>query len=412
MKVIKQETQEKQRMAQIKASIRQISANTVPPPLSSTFFSNPGQGPVSFTHSLMKSFVAPLTLLLALVAQTAAHAIPNPALGVKGTPKRSDVQRPSSSSPCGSISVVNNIDTSTTTPVAADGSVTIQIQNFNAGTDGSTALKTVSVNEDGTGKSFATQATIKTNGNPDPSKVESDKVVFVLPQGTKCTGGKAGNLCVVSVVTTHGFGACTVVSQGKGGSSNSGSGSNSGGSGSGTESTTTKAASGSKSKQTATDTETCPPRKTVTVTAGGDGASATTTEAASPSQSKSGKNKKKHSNKNKSKGGAHKTKTADLKAGGGAQTSQCAAQATATVTHTKTVTVSSCETGKAAKKSNEAVAKASQTRDASATGTGKAHKGQETCGPRKTVTVTVPSATPTRVQNAGEQPDSRDPNVA
>nr|GAT54156.1 predicted protein [Mycena chlorophos] len=296
----------------------------------------------------MKSFVAPLTLLLALVAQTAAHAIPNPALGVKGTPKRSDVQRPSSSSPCGSISVANNIDTSTTTPVAADGSVTIQIQNFNAGTDGSTALKTVSVNEDGTGKSFATHATIKTNGNPDPSKVESDKVVFVLPQGTKCTGGKAGNLCVV----------------------------------------------------------------TVTVTAGDDGASATTTEAAAPSQSKSGKNKKKHSNKNKSKGGAHKTKTADLKAGGGAQTSQCAAQATATVTHTKTVTVSSCETGKAAKKSNEAVAKASQTLDASATGTGKAHKGQETCGPRKTVTVTVPSATPSRVPNVGEQPDSRDPNVA
>ncbi|KAJ6530274.1 hypothetical protein B0H19DRAFT_481870 [Mycena capillaripes] len=48
-----------------------------------------------------------------------------------------------------------------------------------------------------------------------PAKVETDQVTFSLPAGTKCTGGKAKNLCLVSVKTTAGFGACTVVSQGK-----------------------------------------------------------------------------------------------------------------------------------------------------------------------------------------------------
>ncbi|KAJ7811539.1 hypothetical protein B0H14DRAFT_1470280 [Mycena olivaceomarginata] len=56
--------------------------------------------------------------------------------------------------------------------------------------------------------------TVTTNGNPAPKAVETDKVTFTLPAGTKCTGGAAGNLCLVSVKTTAGFGACTVVSQG------------------------------------------------------------------------------------------------------------------------------------------------------------------------------------------------------
>jgi len=152
------------------------------------------------------------SLFLALAAQTSAHAIPNPALGVKGTPARSDVQRPSTAKPCGNIDPATTLDTSTATPVAADGSVTLQVQNFNAGADGSTSVA-VSVDATGKGTSFVA-GTVTTNGNPAPKAVESDKVVFTLPAGTKCTGGTAGNLCLVSVKTTAGFGACTVVSQG------------------------------------------------------------------------------------------------------------------------------------------------------------------------------------------------------
>ncbi|KAJ7191114.1 hypothetical protein GGX14DRAFT_381459 [Mycena pura] len=135
----------------------------------------------------------------------------SPALGVK-TPARSDVQRPSTAKPCGTIDIASNLDSSTALPAAADGSVTMNVENFNAGADGSTS---VSVSVDATGKGTAfTAATVQTNGNPNPTKVETDKVVFTLPAGTKCTGGTAGNLCLVSVKTTAGFGACTVVSQG------------------------------------------------------------------------------------------------------------------------------------------------------------------------------------------------------
>ncbi|KAJ7702678.1 hypothetical protein B0H17DRAFT_923183, partial [Mycena rosella] len=137
----------------------------------------------------------------------------SPALGVKGTPQRSDVQRPSTASPCGNVNIASNLDTSTAVAAAADGTVTFQVQNFNAGADGSTSVS-VQVDPTGAGKKFVA-ATVKTNGNKNPSKVESDKVVVSLPAGTKCTGGKAKNLCLLSVKTTAGFGACTVVSQGK-----------------------------------------------------------------------------------------------------------------------------------------------------------------------------------------------------
>jgi len=159
-----------------------------------------------------KSVLACASVFLALAAQTSAHAIPNPALGVKGTPQRSDVQRPSTAQPCGSINPATTIDTSTAIPVAADGTVTMNVVNFNAGADGSTSVS-VEVDQTGLGKSFVA-GTVKTNGNPAPTKVESDKVVFTLPAGTKCVGGKAKNLCLVSVKTTAGFGGCTVVSQG------------------------------------------------------------------------------------------------------------------------------------------------------------------------------------------------------
>ncbi|KAJ7859341.1 hypothetical protein B0H14DRAFT_3630203 [Mycena olivaceomarginata] len=50
--------------------------------------------------------------------------------------------------------------------------------------------------------------------------IETDQVTFSLPAGTKCAGGKAKNLCLVSVKTTGGFGACTVVSQGNAAAAN------------------------------------------------------------------------------------------------------------------------------------------------------------------------------------------------
>ncbi|KAJ7917992.1 hypothetical protein B0H13DRAFT_1450180, partial [Mycena leptocephala] len=133
------------------------------------------------------------------------------ALGVKGTPQRSDVQRPSTAKPCGSIAIAANLDTSTAIPAAADGTVTMNVQNcarpyYFPGGDGSTSVS-VQVDQTGAGTKFAA-GTVKTNGNPNPTKIETDKVVFSLPAGTKCTGGKAKNLCLVSVKTTAGFGAC------------------------------------------------------------------------------------------------------------------------------------------------------------------------------------------------------------
>jgi len=169
----------------------------------------------------LKSFVASASLLLVLAAQANAHAIPVPALGV-AKPARSDVQRPSTASPCGSVNIAQTIDTSTATPVAADGSVTIGVENFNAGGDGSTSVS-VSVDATGKGTSFVA-GTVTKNGNANPSAVETDQVTFTLPAGTTCTGGAAGNLCLVSVKTTAGFGACTVVSQGAGTAAAAGTG--------------------------------------------------------------------------------------------------------------------------------------------------------------------------------------------
>ncbi|KAJ6578103.1 hypothetical protein B0H19DRAFT_1208091 [Mycena capillaripes] len=182
-----------------------------------------------------KSVLACASILLALAAQTSAHAMPSVALGVTGAPQRSDVQRPSTNAPCGNIDPTTTLDTSTAIAAAADGSITMKVQvcknceygttitrltnlsrvqNFNAGADGSTSVS-VSVDQTGTGKSFVA-GTVTTNGNPAPKAVETDTVVFTLPPGTQCAGGAAKNRCLVSVKTTAGFGACTVVTQAAG----------------------------------------------------------------------------------------------------------------------------------------------------------------------------------------------------
>ncbi|KAJ6606936.1 hypothetical protein B0H10DRAFT_1956732 [Mycena sp. CBHHK59/15] len=61
------------------------------------------------------------------------------------------------------------------------------------------------VDPTGTGKKFVAAKNPKSTG--------TQKITLVLPAGTQCTGGKVGNLCLLSVKSTAGFGGCTVVSQ-------------------------------------------------------------------------------------------------------------------------------------------------------------------------------------------------------
>lgn len=66
--------------------------------------------------------------------QVNAHAAIAPALGVSGTPARSDVQRPSTAKPCGTanLAAVSSATGAGAATAAADGSVTMTITNFNA----------------------------------------------------------------------------------------------------------------------------------------------------------------------------------------------------------------------------------------------------------------------------------------
>jgi len=157
-----------------------------------------------------KSFFAS-ALVLAFAAHAQAHAIIAPALGVAGTPARSDVKRPSTAAPCGNgVNVASTLAAATPVQAAADGTFTVTVTNFNAGADGSRSV-TASVSPDGTGVFAA--ATVSKNGVANPTSNGSDQVVAALPAGTKCTGG-AGNVCVVSFKTTAGFGNCVAVAQG------------------------------------------------------------------------------------------------------------------------------------------------------------------------------------------------------
>lgn len=161
-----------------------------------------------FSHSFVASAVA----LLAAVSQVQAHAFISPGLGVSGTGVRNDVQRPSTGSPCGNANLAA-IDTSTAA-VATNGLFNAVATNFNAGADGSTALKSATVDITGTGKSFTGKVTIVKNGVAAPATVAPANLQLQLPAGTVCQGGKTKNLCLVSVVTNAGFGNCLVVSTG------------------------------------------------------------------------------------------------------------------------------------------------------------------------------------------------------
>ncbi|GLB42276.1 hypothetical protein LshimejAT787_1102910 [Lyophyllum shimeji] len=151
-------------------------------------------------------------VVLTYSAQAHAHAAIAPVLGVAGTPKRSDVQRPSTANPCGKTNVAATIDTSTPVTAAADGSFTVTVTNFNGGKDGSRQV-TMSVDATGAGKNFVA-GTVTKNGQLAPATTGSEQITASLPAGTQCTGGKAGNLCLASFKTAGGFGNCVVVQQG------------------------------------------------------------------------------------------------------------------------------------------------------------------------------------------------------
>jgi len=154
----------------------------------------------------------PFVVVLSVSSQVLGHALIEPAIGVTGAGARADVQRPSAASPCGTVDVATALKTSTAV-AANNGAFTVNVQNFNAGKDGSTEITSSSVDTTATGKSFAGQVTITTNGVEAPTTVGTVQVSGTLPAGTTCTGGD-GSQCLVSFTTAGGFGNCVLVSQG------------------------------------------------------------------------------------------------------------------------------------------------------------------------------------------------------
>ncbi|KAF7309410.1 hypothetical protein MIND_00311800 [Mycena indigotica] len=173
---------------------------------------------MKFFATVLPSF----TVVLALALHVQAHASPVPMLGIKGTPQRNQVQRPSTSSPCGNVNIANTIDSSESVPLESDGTtLRLNITNYNAGGDGSRKVS-VLVDPTGTGKDFVA-ANVTKNGDPAPKNNGADIVTIELPAGTKCTGGGKGNLCLLSVKSSAGFGGCTLASQLASSSSSTGS---------------------------------------------------------------------------------------------------------------------------------------------------------------------------------------------
>ncbi|KAH9852285.1 hypothetical protein C2E23DRAFT_868767 [Lenzites betulinus] len=156
-----------------------------------------------------KSVIASAMVLFGLTLQVHAHAGITPALGVKNTFARSNVQRPSTAKPCGSINVAQNLDASTAITAKADGTFVATITNFNGGVDGSRQV-TAKVDATGTGKSFAA-ATVVQNGDKSPAAAGSQQLTIQMPKGLACTGGATKNKCLVSFTTAGGFGNCAVV---------------------------------------------------------------------------------------------------------------------------------------------------------------------------------------------------------
>jgi len=163
---------------------------------------------------ISKVFIISIAVLL-LSLQVNAHAVISPALGASGKPVRNDAQKPNKGKPCGNADL-SKVDSSTPVKANGNGLMTMTIQNFNAGVDGSREIKTLMIDESGTGKNFKAVGNnaITQNGDAKPTSTGTQQLAIQMPAGTKCTGGKGKNLCLLSLTTDGGFGNCVVASQG------------------------------------------------------------------------------------------------------------------------------------------------------------------------------------------------------
>ncbi|KAJ7857127.1 hypothetical protein B0H14DRAFT_3448101 [Mycena olivaceomarginata] len=129
---------------------------------------------------LFSSTPTSATVILSLALHTTAHAMPIPAL-------------------------VSPVPPVTAVAIQADG--TSVVLNVNLGADGLHL-----VDPTGTGKFFVV-AEVTKNSDPAHKANSSENVTLSLP-GITWAGMRApGNPCLLSVKSTAGFGACTVVSQ-------------------------------------------------------------------------------------------------------------------------------------------------------------------------------------------------------
>jgi len=162
---------------------------------------------------MLSKFWTSSVLLLGLCLQVSAHATVAPVLGVQGVPTRGDVKRPDTADPCGAgVKISSDFDNSTAVIADATGSFKVNATSFNGGVDGSLKF-TAKVDATGTGAKFVAM-NITTNGDNSPTGAESQPLVASLPAGTKCSGGKSGDKCLVQFISGAGFGNCVVVSQG------------------------------------------------------------------------------------------------------------------------------------------------------------------------------------------------------
>ncbi|KAF8504836.1 hypothetical protein F5888DRAFT_1658984 [Russula emetica] len=160
---------------------------------------------------LSKSSAASI-FLLALTSSVNAQCVVTPPLGGSGKPTAGDVQQPFSVTPCGSIPIAQNIDSSEAVKADTSGKFIVSIINFGTGPDGSRHIKTVSVDQTGTGDNFA-EAQMVANGDEDPTSDGTQQLTVQLPNGTKCDGGSGKDRCLVSFATDAGYGNCVVVTQ-------------------------------------------------------------------------------------------------------------------------------------------------------------------------------------------------------
>jgi len=81
-----------------------------------------------FSEMFSESFIT--LIILAWTSSVNAQAVIAPALGIKGIPTIDDVQKPSSSSPCGNIDIAKTFDISTVATASAQGEFSVNVTSF------------------------------------------------------------------------------------------------------------------------------------------------------------------------------------------------------------------------------------------------------------------------------------------